>query len=107
MPRITINDTNIDAAIERTTGIFRALSTGSRLRILLTLVEDDATVTEIVQATGLSQPLVSQHLRTLRDLRLVRVRRTGREAHYSLEDAHVMSVVQDALAHAIEDGPIR
>lgn len=74
---------------------------------MLTLVEDDAPVTEIVQATRLSQPLVSQHLRTLRDLCPVRVQRTGREDQCSVDEAHVMSVVRDVLTRAIEGGLTR
>ncbi len=89
--------------LERTAEIFQALSTVSRLRILLSVVDGDRTVTEIVQATGLSQPLVSQHLRTLRGLRMVRVRRRGRKAFYALEDVHVMTIVRDAIAHVRED----
>lgn len=89
--------------LERTAEIFGALSTVSRLRILLALVDGDRTVTETVETTGLSQPLVSQHFKTLKGLRLVRVRRCGREAFYALEDEHVMTIVQDALAHVQEN----
>ena len=92
-----------EVVLERTAEIFSALGTVSRLRILLSLVDGARTVTETVEATGLSQPLVSQHLKTLRGLRLVRVRRCGREAFYAVQDAHVLTIVRDALAHVGED----
>lgn len=92
-----------EVVLERTAEIFGALAAVSRLRILLSLVDGAQTVTETVEATGLSQPLVSQHLKTLKSLRLVRVRRCGREAFYAVEDEHVLTIVHDALAHVRED----
>ncbi|RAD74801.1 transcriptional regulator, partial [Burkholderia multivorans] len=53
-------------------------------------------------STGLSQPLVSQHLKFLRGLHLVGVNRIGREAYYSLKDDHVAHIILDALAHTVE-----
>jgi DNA-binding transcriptional ArsR family regulator len=46
---------------------------------------------------------VSQHLRTLRTAGLVTVARHGREAEYSLADAHVAHIVADAVTHTLED----
>lgn len=93
----------LDATLERTAEIFGALATASRLRILLVLTRGETRVKELVAATGLSQTLVSQHLRTLRALRLVRVRRCGREAFYAIADQHVLGIAQAALAHVAED----
>lgn len=90
------------AAIERTADVFKALATPSRLRILLVLSHSSSTVTNIVDVTGLYQPLVSQHLKLLRSLHLVTVERRGREAIYSLNDDHVAHIILDALAHAQE-----
>ena len=58
-----------------------------------------------MQASGLSQPLVSQHLRVLRAAGLVAVERAGRGAVYRIADRHVAHVVEDALTHAREDAP--
>lgn len=90
------------AAIDRTAEVFKALAASSRLRILLVLTQGEAGVTEIVDETGLSQPLVSQHLKHLRSLHLVEVDRVGREAIYSFKDAHVSHILIDALDHALE-----
>ncbi|MGY5765363.1 ArsR/SmtB family transcription factor [Brachybacterium sp. DNPG3] len=91
------------AELDRAAELFGALATTSRLRILLALGPQERTVSEIVGRTGLSQPLVSQHLKTLRGLRLVRVHRSGRQAYYAVDDAHVLSIVRDALDHIRED----
>lgn len=65
---------------------FYALKDPVRLRILLALARaGEMTVTELVQAVHLAQPLVSWHLARLRAASLVRVTRNGRMAHYSLD----------------------
>lgn len=89
-------------AITETADLFKALATTSRLKMLLVLAQGEATVTHIVDSTGLSQPLVSQHLKFLRGLHLVGVDRIGREAYYSLKDDHVAHIILDALAHTVE-----
>jgi DNA-binding transcriptional ArsR family regulator len=63
---------------------FHALRDVLRLRVLLTLAESgEMTVTELSRALRVSQPLVSFHLRPLRLLGLVGVRRAGRAVYYS------------------------
>ena len=86
----------------RTAELFKALSTASRLRILCVLAREPSSVTTLVEATKLSQPLVSQHLKTLRGNNLVTVTRTGREALYALSDDHVAHVIRDTIAHSRE-----
>jgi ArsR family transcriptional regulator, zinc-responsive transcriptional repressor len=89
----------------RTAEMFKALSTPSRLRILCALSGAPSSVTTLVEATRLSQPLVSQHLKTLRGNNLVTVTRTGREALYALADDHVAHVIRDTIAHTREPHP--
>lgn len=88
--------------LEKVAELFRALGAVSRLRLLASLSAGEGTVGSLVQITGLSQPLVSQHLRVLRSLNLVTVNRSGREAIYALSDQHVAHVISDAIAHADE-----
>jgi len=71
---------------------FHALKDIMRLRILYALAaEEEMTVTALAQALGISQPLVSFHLRPLRQLGLVDVRRSGREVICSLNAAEIQS----------------
>jgi DNA-binding transcriptional ArsR family regulator len=62
----------------------KALADPSRLRIVQRLAAGPATVTELIEHVGLSQPLVSWHLRTLRQTGLVETHRSGREVISSL-----------------------
>lgn len=89
---------NLEPAAE----LFKALSSASRLKLLRILAQGPSTVGHLAEQSGLSQPLVSQHLRTLRSARLVSVQRTGREAHYEVADTHVTHIVDDAVKHALE-----
>jgi DNA-binding transcriptional ArsR family regulator len=67
-----------------TTAAFTVLAEPSRRRILDVLREGDRSVGELVDATALSQPGVSKHLRVLRDAGLVRVRPDAQRRIYGL-----------------------
>ena len=82
--------------------LFKALGHESRLELMRRLVEAPCTVSELVAQTGLSQPLVSQHLRTLRVAGLVFAERLGKEVTYRPADEHISHVVMDAIAHVGE-----
>lgn len=83
--------------------LFKALANPLRLRILAELAEEPRCVHDLMELLAASQPLVSQHLRILRAARLVAGRRSGREMIYSLQDAHIAEIIQDALAHSMEE----
>jgi len=82
--------------------LLRVLAAPARLAIVTELAEQPRLVHELVERLGISQPLVSQHLRVLRGARLVGVDRHGREAVYSLADQHVARIVADAVQHSRE-----
>lgn len=82
--------------------LFKALGSEPRLWLLWLVGQEPRTVGALVEATGLSQPLVSQHLRTLRQGGLVTASRSGKAVTYTVADQHVSHVVTDALAHVQE-----
>lgn len=82
--------------------LFKVLGNESRLMLLRLIGEEPRTVGALAVATGLSQPLVSQHLRTLRQVGLVAATRSGKEVTYRIADRHVTHVIADALAHVQE-----
>jgi DNA-binding transcriptional ArsR family regulator len=89
-------------AYEAASELLKVLSAPARLAIVVELAEQPCYVHQLVERLEMSQPLVSQHLRILRDARLVGVERHGREAVYSLIDHHVAHIVVDAVQHAKE-----
>ena len=62
----------------------KVLADANRLRIVRRLSEGPATVTELIEHVGLSQPLVSWHLSKLREIGLVSARRQGRETVHTI-----------------------
>ena len=90
-------------AFEAAGELLKALAAPARLAIVMELAEQPRFVHELVERLGMSQPLVSQHLRVLRGARLVGVERQGREAAYSLADQHVAHIVADAVQHSREE----
>lgn len=76
--------------------LFRGLADPSRLAILEALRVGERTVSDIVAATGLSQPNTSSHLACLRDCGLVISRQEGRFVSYRLADTRVDDMLQNA-----------
>jgi ArsR family transcriptional regulator len=70
--------------IEAARRVHRALGDTNRLDLVRRLAQSPATVTELIESTDLSQPLVSWHLRRLRSAGLVTSERAGRESIYTL-----------------------
>lgn len=79
--------------------VFAALGEPSRLRIIHALASGERSVSVLAGSVGLAVPAVSQHLRILREVRLVRNRREGKMMYYALDDAHVADLYSRALAH--------
>jgi ArsR family transcriptional regulator, cadmium/lead-responsive transcriptional repressor len=78
--------------------LFRGLADPARLSCLLAVRQQARTVSQIVAATGLSQPNVSKHLACLRDCGLVRAERSGRCVTYCLCGTGVEEVLRAADA---------
>jgi DNA-binding transcriptional ArsR family regulator len=85
--------------------LLRALAAPVRIAIVLQLRESQRCVHELVDALGVPQPLVSQHLKILKAAGVVTGERSGREVLYRLADHHLSHIVIDAVAHASEDKP--
>lgn len=79
--------------------LLRALASPVRIAIVLELSTGERRVHELVAALGVARPLVSQHLRVLRQVRAVRGRRHGHEIAYRLVDEHLARIVLDAVTH--------
>lgn len=83
--------------------LLRALAAPVRIAIVLQLHASPRCVHELVDALGVPQPLVSQHLRILKSAGVVAGERSGREVHYRLVDHHLCEIVLAAVAHSAED----
>ena len=91
--------TSTTSHIELQAKLFRGFADPSRLGILVALRNGPLTVSEIVEATHLSQPNVSNHLGCLRDCGLVTAEQQGRYVTYHLSDDRVGELI--ALAESL------
>ena len=86
-------------AAERLSAIFRALSDPTRLRIVSALSHTELSVGDLADVLGMTQSAVSHQLRTLRDMRVVRNRRAGKQVYYTLDDEHIHDLYHRGLDH--------
>ena len=84
--------------------IFKVMSDPSRLRIVSLLGKGELCVCDIASALNMTQSAVSHQMRVLRTARLVRYRREGRVAWYSLDDDHVLKLFTQGLDHLEHTG---
>jgi len=79
--------------------LFKTLGDPNRLRIISVLRHYELCVHDITELVDLSQSAVSHQLRVLRQMRLVRTRKEGRNVFYALDDEHVRDLFRLSLAH--------
>jgi DNA-binding transcriptional ArsR family regulator len=81
---------------------FKVLGDATRVRIVHALSLAELCTSDLAALLGISEPTASHHLRTLRQMRLVRFRRQGRLVYYALDDEHIRRLVDDSLKHVTE-----
>ncbi len=104
-----MSETRQTDALVGAVGLLKALASPVRLAVVLELGNGPRCVHELASTLRLagrevSQPLLSQHLKVLRDAGLVSTTRRGTEVTYQLVDAHVSHIVNDAITHS-QEGP--
>ena len=82
--------------------LFRAFSDTSRVRILSVIVEQEANISQLAELVGVTESAVSHHMRGLRQMRLVKSRRDGKEVYYSVDDPHIIALFQQGVRHVQE-----
>lgn len=82
--------------------LFRALSDETRTKILYLLSQQELCVCDLAHLLEITLPAVSHHLRLLKAMRLVRSRRDGKQVFYTLDDDHVLALIQVAREHYID-----
>ena len=82
--------------------LFKVFGDSTRIKILYVLVESDMSVGDIAQALNMTKSSISHKLRVLKQSRLVRFRREGKNIVYSLADDHVHTIMSQGLEHLEE-----
>ena len=85
---------------------FATLGDPTRVKILQALAAQELCVCDLAMLLGISESGTSHQLRVLRAQKLVRYRKEGRMAFYTLDDAHIDRLMQQALRHVREGAPV-
>ena len=96
------NDIPSDDIISRLSDVFKIFGDSTRIRILWALFDKELCVFDISEALDMSQSAISHQLRTLKQARLVKSRRNGKNTFYSLDDEHVKRIIEQVLIHINE-----
>ncbi|HTV11659.1 MAG TPA: metalloregulator ArsR/SmtB family transcription factor [Acidimicrobiales bacterium] len=103
-------DTKAPDVLAKAVDLLKALASPVRLATVVELCDGPRCVRDIQTALKtagreVSQPLLSQHLKVLRETGLVTATRRGTEITYQLGDAHVGHIVNDTIRHSQEEDP--
>ena len=92
----------IDDYIEDIATLFKILGDKTRTKILSVIEKQELNVSSISELVGLPISAISHQLRILRQAKLIKPRKVGKEVFYSLDDEHVSLIFNCALAHVKE-----
>lgn len=81
---------------------FKILGDPTRIKIAFALSKEELCVCDIANLLGVSQSAVSHSLRTLRQMKLVRFRKEGKIAYYTLDDDHIANLLDEGFRHVEE-----
>jgi ArsR family transcriptional regulator len=87
----------------RIASLFESLSNPTSVRIISSLLDGEVNVGDLVQLIGLSKSAISHQLRGLRDKRVIRSRKQGRQVYISLDDEHISEMFQRGLDHVCHE----
>jgi DNA-binding transcriptional ArsR family regulator len=88
--------------LNRLSLIYKVLGDPNRLKMTIALKQGEMCVCDLAALLGLSESAVSHQIRRLKDLALVKSRREGQILYYSLDDLHIVELIEVGLNHIRE-----
>ncbi len=89
--------------IEKLSDMFKLFADNTRLRIICSILNTELCVCDLCELLDLNQSTVSHQLQILRNAKLVKYRRDGKQIYYSLKDEHIEQIISTSLAHILEE----
>ncbi len=89
--------------IENLSNMFKLFADNTRLRIICSILNTELCVCDLCELLDLNQSTVSHQLQILRNAKLVKYRREGKQIYYSLQDEHIEQIISTSLAHILEE----
>ena len=85
--------------VEKICGIFRMLADPTRMKVVLALMQGEMCVYHLAEVSNSTVSGVSHQLRVLRDNKIVKAKRFGKNVEYSIADEHVREIVEKGIEH--------
>ncbi len=102
MEQIKLENLELDDYVEDVADLFKVLGDKTRAKILSVLEKGEQNVSTISELVGLQISAISHQLRILRQAKLIKPRKEGKEVYYSFDDEHVSMIFKCALEHVKE-----
>ena len=93
--------TNIEL-IENMSELFKTFGDPTRIKILINLIDNELCVQDICNNLNMNQSAISHQLKTLKNIKLIKSRRDGKQIYYSLSDEHVKDIINIGCEHLME-----
>lgn len=91
-----------DPAVVSLAETFKILGDPTRVKIAFALSKKELCVCDIANLLGISQSTASHSLRSLRQMKIVKFRKEGKTIYYSLDDQHIVSILEIGFSHIEE-----
>lgn len=83
--------------------LFKVFGDDTRVKILLALFNKELCVCDISNLLNMTHSAISHQLKVLRDMKLVKAKKMGKEVYYSLGDSHVEVILSIGIEHIMEE----
>ncbi|WP_053956408.1 ArsR/SmtB family transcription factor [Inediibacterium massiliense] len=91
------------ALADKLSAFFKIMGDGTRVRILWALDKNEMCVCDLAVLLNMTKSAISHQLKLLRDTKLVRFRKEGKNVFYSLDDEHIQDIFEKAVEHVTEE----
>lgn len=97
-----VHDMPEDETLYDLAELFKVFGDTTRIKILYTLFKSDMCVCDIAEVLGMTQSAISHQLKVLRNAKLIKSTRDGKQIIYSLDDSHIGNIISIGLEHIME-----
>ena len=94
-----------DADIEKVVSFYKVLADKTRLRILYAIKEQEMCAGDIAVLLDMTKSAVSHQLAVMRNMHQIKSRRDGKNVFYSLDDEHIVDILEEAMVHMVHAEP--
>lgn len=91
-----------DEEIYDLSDFFKVLGDSTRLKIIWALDQNEMTVTELCTLLNMTKSAISHQLKTLKDNKIVKHRKVGKNVIYELDDSHISTIIETSQVHLKE-----